>query len=168
VTRTSLPFSRILDRSYPREGPKIAPGNEVDDRGELSGLERESVLEIALLMATANGSTSPEELASLADLVGHLEGTKPLPGALSTRLRSIELRGLGGTVEERVRAIAKTLRRALARELAYKAAYAIRVSDLESNPDEEDLADLLVEALELDEVVPDLENEVNEALMTAR
>jgi hypothetical protein len=166
VTRTSLPFSRILDRSYPRERPKQADGDH-DDRGELSGLERESVLEIALLMATANGSTSPEELSSLADLMGHLEGKRPLSGALTTKLSAIELRGLGGTVEERVRAIAKTLRRALARELAYKAAYAIRVSDLESNPDEEDLADLLIEALNLDEVAADLENEVNEALMTA-
>ena len=55
----------------------------------------------------------------------------------------------------------------IAREIAYKAAYAIRVSDLESNPDEENLADLLIEALGLDEVAPDLENEVNEALMTA-
>lgn len=118
-------------------------------------------------MATANGSTSPEELASLAELVGHLEGKKPLPGALSTRLQSIEHRGIGTTVEERVHAIAKTLRRPLARELAYKAAYAIRVADLESNPDEEDLADLLIEALDLDDVAPDLENEVNEALMTA-
>ena len=166
MTRTTLPFSRILARSFPRERPKAATG-ETADRGELSGLERESVLEIAMLMATANGSTSPEELASLADLVGHLEGKKPLPGTLSTKMSSIEQRGLGATVEERVRAIAKTLRRSLARELAYKAAYAIRVADLESNPDEEDFADLLIEALELDELAADLENEVNEALMTA-
>ncbi len=166
MTRTTLPFSRILDRSCPRERKKTPP-SETDERGELAGLERESLLEIALLMATANGSMSPEELASLADLVAHLEGKKPLPGALSTRLQSIELRGLGTTVEERVRAIAKTLHRPLARELAYKAAYAIRVADLESNPDEEDLADLLIEALDLDDVAGDLENEVNEALMTA-
>lgn len=162
MTRTTLPFSRILDRSYPRARAKT---DAADDRAELSGLEREGILEIAMLMATANGSTSPEELSSLADLVGHLDGKKPLPGVLSTKLTSIEQRGIGGTVEERVQAIAKTLRRALARELAYKAAYAIRVADLESNPEEEDLADLLIEALSLDEVAADLENEVNEALM---
>jgi tellurite resistance protein len=168
VTRTSLPFSRILDQSCPRERPKAASqGAGADDRGDLSGLEREGVLEIALLMATANGSTSPEELASLADLLGHLEGKQPLPGVLSKKLGSIEQRGLGSTVDERVRAIAKTIPRPLARELAYKAAYAIRVADLESNPEEEDMADLLIEALDLDGVAADLENEVNEALMTA-
>jgi hypothetical protein len=165
VTRTSLPFSRILDRTRPREPGNAGPDAGNDDRSELTGLERESVLEIALLMATANGTTSPEELASLADLVGHFDGKKPQPGALSKKLAGIEQRGIGTTVEERVHAIAKTLRRPLARELAYKAAYAIRVGDLESNPDEEDLSDLLVEALHLDEVAGDLESEVNEALI---
>jgi hypothetical protein len=172
VTRTTLPFGRILDRSLerrktPQEDAYRAPAGAagVDDRRELDPAERESVLEIALLMATANGSTSPEELSSLADLVAHLEGTRPQPGALSTKMNAIEKRGIGSTVEERVRAIAATLTRLLPRELAYKAAYAIRVSDLESNPDEEDLADLLVEVLALDDLVADLENEVNEALI---
>jgi hypothetical protein len=172
VTRTTLPFARILDRSLERrrgttDGAyrNTAETADLHDRRELDAAEREAVLEIALLMATANGSTSPEELSSLGDLVAHLEGTHPSPGALSTKMNAIEKRGIGGTVEERVRAIAATLRRVLARELAYKAAYAIRVSDLESNPDEEDLADLLIDALELGEHAADLENEVNEALM---
>ena len=175
MTRTTLPFARILDcslerRKTPQDGayrasarPSDVPG--VDDRRALDAAERDSVLEIALLMATANGSTSPEELSSLADLVAHLEGARPLPGQLSTKLNAIEKRGIGGTVEERVRAIAATLTRLLPRELAYKAAYAIRVSDLESNPAEEDLADLLIEVLALDDLSADLENEVNEALM---
>lgn len=175
MTRTTLPFARILDCSLERRktpqdgayrasaGPSDMPG--VDDRRALDAAERDSVLEIALLMATANGSTSPEELSSLADLVAHLEGARPLPGQLSTKLNAIEKRGIGSTVEERVRAIAATLTRLLPRELAYKAAYAIRVSDLESNPDEEDLADLLIEVLALDDLSADLENEVNEALM---
>jgi hypothetical protein len=172
VTRTTLPFARILDRSLERRKTpqnasyRVAAGSpDLDDRGELDPAERDGVLEIALLMATANGSTSPEELASLADLVAHLEGSRPQPGQLSTKMNAIEQRGIGGTVEERVRAIAGTLPRLLPRELAYKAAYAIRVSDLESNPDEEDLADLLIEVLGLDDLAADLENEVNEALM---
>lgn len=172
MTRTTLPFARILDRSLERrKSPQEAAyrasagAADVDDRRELDPAERDSVLEIALLMATANGSTSPEELSSLADLVAYLEGSRPLPGQLSTKMNAIEQRGIGGTVEERVRAIAATLHRLLPRELAYKAAYAIRVSDLESNPDEEDLADLLIEVLALDDLAADLENEVNEALM---
>ena len=56
--------------------------------------------------------------------------------------------------------------RMVARELAYKAAYAIRVGDLESNPDEEELSEILVEALGLGEIAVDLESEVNEALIT--
>jgi tellurite resistance protein len=180
VTRTTLPFARILDpaldrapkdaldrRKTPQEAAYRAAAGEVgvDDRSALTPAERDSVLEIALLMATANGSTSPDELSSLADLVAHLEGARPAPGQLSTKMNAIEKRGIGGTVEERVRAIAATLQRRLPRELAYKAAYAIRVSDLESNPDEEDLADLLIEVLALDDLAADLENEVNEALM---
>ena len=172
MTRTTLPFARILDRTLERRKTAqnaayrvSASAADTDDRRELDAAERDSVLEIALLMATANGSTSPEELSSLADLVAHLEGTRPLPGQLSTKMNAIEKRGLGGTIEERVRAIAGTLKRDLPRELAYKAAYAIRVSDLESNPDEEDLADLLIEVLALEDVAADLENEVNEALI---
>ncbi|MDB4938917.1 MAG: hypothetical protein JWP87_5889 [Labilithrix sp.] len=164
MTRTTLPFGRILDGSQDRHSS--AGTGENADRHALDAAEREAVLEIALLMATANGSTSPEELASLGDLVAHLEGKRPGPGELSTKMNAIEQRGVGGTIEERVRAIAATLKRGLARELAYKAAYTIRVSDLESNPDEEDLADLLIEALELGDLAADLENEVNEALMS--
>lgn len=54
----------------------------------------------------------------------------------------------------------------MAREPAYKAAYAIRVGDLESNPDEEELGEILVEALGLGDLTADLESEVvNEALV---
>lgn len=123
------------------------------------------MIEVALLMASANGDTSPEELDSVADLVGHLRGKRPLPGQLSTLMAAIEKRGLGSSVEERVRAIASSLKRPVARELAYKAAYAIRVSDLESNPDEEDLGEILVDALKLGDLAADLESEVNEALI---
>ena len=119
-------------------------------------------------MATANGSTSPEELASLADLVGHLEGKKPLPGALSTRLGVHRAarpgrHGRGARPRDRQDAAQGVSRASSPTRRRTRSAS----SDLESNPDEEDLADLLVEALELDEIAADLENEVNEALMTA-
>jgi tellurite resistance protein len=161
VTRTSLPFARILDVTIPR----AKSGEEKPDRSALSDAEKECVVEIALLMATANGDTSPEELESVADLVAHVRGKRPMPGQLGALLATIEKRGLGSSVEERVRAIATSLTRPLARELAYKAAYAIRVADLESNPDEEDLSEILVDALGLSDLAPDLESEVNEALI---
>ena len=176
MTRTTLPFARILDLTIVRATPAgdsleqvpyrtPAESAAAQDRSALKDDEKDSVIEVAMLMATANGDTSPDELASLADLVAHLLGNRPASGQLTTWMTAIEKRGLGGSAEERVRAIATTLKRPLARELAYKAAYAIRVSDLEANPDEEDLGDILVEALELGELVADLESEVNEALI---
>lgn len=174
VTRTTLPFARILDLSIPRAGTAYRTpqeGAEADDRSSLTGPEREAVLEIAVLMASANGNTSLEELDSLADLVAHLRGARPLPGELGDILKNIEKRDTSPSVEERVHAIAATLARTaggsrrLVRELAYKAAYAIRVADLESNPDEEELGEILVEALGLGDLAADLESEVNEALV---
>jgi hypothetical protein len=162
VTRTTLPFDRILNLAIARAR---AAGSDDVDRSPLSAAEIESVLEIALTMATANGNTSPEELDSLADLVAHLRGKRPGPGELGGIMNAIQARDVSASVEERVKVIAKTLHRSVARELAYKAAYAIRVADLESNPDEEELGEILVEALALGDLAADLENEVNEALI---
>lgn len=175
MTRTTLPFPRILNLSVSRPKSEGIPGAQAfptpgaspleDDRGPLNETERDGILEIALLMATANGATSPDELASLADLVAHLRGRRPAPGELGTIMNAIHARDVSASVEERVRVVAATMPRKLARELAYKAAYAIRVADLESNPDEEELGEILVETLGLVELAPELEGEVNEALV---
>jgi len=170
VTRTTLPFARILDPAQSTQArtksDDAAPDRAVvDDRGPLNQTERESLLEIALLMATANGATSSDELDSLADLVEHLRGKRPQPGELGTIMQAILARDVSASVEERVRVVAATMPRTLARELAYKAAYAIRVGDLESNPDEEELSEILVEVLGLGDLAADLESEVNEAMI---
>ena len=54
---------------------------------------------------------------------------------------------LGGaaSIGERVRAAAANLSRATARELAYKAVYAVAVFDLETNPEERELENLVIE-----------------------
>lgn len=176
MTRAALPFARILDASLARPASPApaaqgeayrAPAGSPDanDRGPLTAAEREIVLEIAVLMASANGATSLEEVDSLTALVAHLRGKRPQPGELGAVLRRVEERGASASVEERVRALAATLPRWVARELAYKAAYAVRVADLESNPDEEELGEILVEALQLGDLAADLESEVNEALI---
>ena len=90
---------------------------------------------------------------------------KAEPEELVAAISAVFTSLVGRMVLGRVQRIAATLTRLLPRELAYKAAYAIRVSDFESNPAEEDLADLLIEVLALDDLAADLENEVNEALM---
>lgn len=127
----------------------------------LTSDEIDPVLEIAYAMANANGHASFDELESFRALVKHVS-----PGAEMTKL----LDALGAafdkaeSVEERVRAAAAKLGRPEAREAAYKAAYTIAVFDLETNEEERDLDDLLVEVLGLSSRVNDLEAEVNEAL----
>jgi hypothetical protein len=59
--------------------------------------------------------------------------------------------GSAVTIGERVRAAAASLSRVTARELAYKAVYAVAVFDLETNPEERELEELVIEVLGLDE-----------------
>ncbi|HEY8076473.1 MAG TPA: TerB family tellurite resistance protein [Labilithrix sp.] len=129
--------------------------------GSLRDEEIDATLELAFLMAKADGDASFDELESFRALVKHLQPsasmTELLDG-LDERLDAAE------SIEERARACAKKLGRPEAREAAYKAVYTIAVYDLETNEEERDLDDLLVEILDLDARVDDLEREVNEAL----
>ena len=60
-------------------------------------------------MATANGTTSPDEFDSLADLVAYLRGQRPQAGELGTIMKAIDARDVSARVEERVRVVAATL-----------------------------------------------------------
>ncbi len=129
--------------------------------GSLKGEEIDATIELAFLMAKADGDASFDELESFRALVKHLRpGTNmtELLDSLDERLDAAE------SIEERARACVAKLTRPEAREAAYKAVYTIAVYDLETNEEERDLDDLLVEILELDARVDDLEREVNEAL----
>ena len=100
-------------------------------------------LELAFLMANANGDASPDELEAFRALVTHLRPDADI-GALLEELGD----KLGaGSIGERVRAAAANLTRETARERAYKAVYAVAVFDLETNPDERELEDLILEVL---------------------
>ena len=129
---------------------------------ELTPDEIEAILAIGYAMANANGHASLDELESVKSLSKHLRpGVQVGP----------TLEALAGSVDEAeslgdfVRGAAKKLERASARDAAYKAAYAIAVFDLETNEDERELDDLLIEVLGLDARVDQLEADVNEALM---
>jgi tellurite resistance protein len=129
-----------------------------------AGLGREeidAVFEIAYAMANADGSASFDELESFRALVKHLQpnaNVADLLDALSARFDAAE------SIEARVRDAAARLTRLEARDAAYKAAYTIAVFDLETNEEERELDDLLIEVLGLSTRADDLEAQVNDAL----
>lgn len=141
---------------------RVLPVPSAEAGGPLGREEIEAVLEIGYAMANANGHASFDELDSFRALVKHLS-----PGADMNAL----LEQLGAAFdaaespEARVRATASKLGRPAAREAAYKAAYTIAVFDLETNEEERELDELLVEVLGLASRVGDLEADVNEALL---
>lgn len=155
MTKRTANFARVLSSS------NAGSGEAGSDKGPLHGAEIDAVIELAYLMANADGDASFDELDSFRQLVKHLKPDakiSDLLDSLSAKLDKAE------SIEERVRAAAKDLARPAARELGYKAAYTIAIFDLETNEEERDLDDLLVEVLGLSGRVDELEAEVNEAL----
>ncbi len=130
--------------------------------GALRDDEVEAVLEIGYAMANANGHASFDELESFRALVKHLSPAADLNALLEKLGAAFDK---AESPEERVRAAAAKLGRPAAREAAYKAAYTIAVFDLETNEEERDLDELLIEVLDLTTRVDELEAEVNEALL---
>ncbi len=159
-------FARILavvgDR--PRDEAGGAYRTRPAQTDQLGIDEAEAIVGIAFHMVHADGEVKEDEQHALDALVRHLGRT-----ADEASLRKLVAR-LGkeahDDVEEKVRALAATLRRPIARETAYKAAYALRVWDLDASPDEDELDDILVDALDLaEDLAGDLASEVNEALL---
>lgn len=134
-----------------------------DETGPLRGAEIDAVIELGFLMASANGDASFDELDAFRALVKYLKPNAIIGTTLDELTAKLDA---AESIEARVRALAPLLARPVARDLAYKAAYTIAVFDLETNEDERDLDDLLVEVFALSDRVEDLEAEVNEALST--
>jgi hypothetical protein len=129
---------------------------------ELTPAEIDGVLALGYAMANANGHASFDELESVRALAKHVR-----PGVAVATILDGLASALDGaeSIGDYVRAVAARLERDVAREAAYKAAYAIAVFDLETNEDERELDDLLIEVLKLSSRVDQLEADVNEALM---
>ncbi len=155
MTKRTPSFERILT---PSDTPNPEP---TDDRGVLRGAEIDAVIELGYLMANADGDASFDELESFRALVKYLKPSAKVGDVLDELAEKLEK---AESIEERVRALAPHLTRATARELAYKAVYTIAVFDLETNEEERDLDDLIVEVLGLDKRVDELESEVNTAM----
>lgn len=138
-----------MDRRSPDFARILAPATQKSDGGfaSLRANEIDAVIELGFLMANANGDASLDELESFRALVKYLkpgEDVGRLLDSLSERLDGAE------SFEQRVRATAEHLTRPTARELAYKAVYAVAVFDLETNEEERDLEELIIEVLGLD------------------
>jgi tellurite resistance protein len=153
MTHRTPNFARVL-------APSSARG---EDNGPLRGDEIDAVLEIAYAMANANGDASVDELESFRALVKHLKPAASVADLLDAFGDALDK---AESIEERVRAAAAHLKRPAAREAAYKVAYTVAVFDLETNEEERELDELLIEILGLSSRVDDLENEVNLALST--
>jgi len=130
--------------------------------GSFPPAEADGILAVGFAMANANGDASFEELDAFRALVKHVR-----PGvAVMEVLDDLGARlDAAGSIEAFVRAVAPTLGPE-GKDAAYKAACVIAVFDLETNEDERDLDDLLVEVLGLGARAGDLELAVNEALST--
>jgi hypothetical protein len=126
--------------------------------------EARSILGIAFEMATVDGPMTGDERVFYGALIEYVAQRVGRDAAVEA---SESVAVLSGTPEDRVRLHAGSLVRLSARVLAYKVAYALRVWDLEANPSEEQLDELLVEALELGDLSKELAGEVNGLLMEA-
>src|SRR4051794_21876327 len=115
MERRTPDFARVLTAVSQKPGGDYTP---------LRGEEIDGVLELAFLMANANGDASPDELEAFRGLVKHLKPEANVGGLLESlgdKLDGAESIGV------RVRAAAAALKREVARELAYKAVYAVAV-----------------------------------------
>lgn len=126
--------------------------------------EADALLEIAYLAIFADHRLSDEELSAFRGVVGRLRGTEPSAKAIDSLLDAFRSRAEGVDADERLRALAKPLSPAV-REVAYKVAYALGLSDMDSSDEEFEFDLQLVDALELsNDRAEDLADEVMELL----
>jgi tellurite resistance protein len=159
MTKRTPNFERIL-AWHPRAGSE-----ELDDGGPLVPPETDAVISLAYLMATADDDVSDDESHAFRALLDYLAGDdaaeKQRLEALAKRLANPQ-----ASFEQRAKTAASTLRRPSAKDRAYKAAYTVRIWDLESNPEEDRYDDMLVAALGLrDDDAAELAQQVNEAII---
>jgi len=139
-----------MERRTPNFARILAPATQRGDGdfATLRGEEINAVIELGFMMVNANGDASLDEIESFRALAKYLTPGADVAALLdqySDKLDRAE------SFEVLVRAAAKHLTRETARELAYKAVYAVAVFDLETNEEERELEDLIVEVLGLDD-----------------
>ena len=155
-----------MDRRTPNFARILAPASMRGDGdfASLRGEEIGAVMELGFMMVNANGDASLDELESFRALVKYLDPSADVASLLDSYSEKLDK---AESFEERVRMAAGLLSRKTSRELAFKAVYAVAVFDLETNPEERELEDLIVEVLGLPEArANELALEVTQALST--
>lgn len=140
----------------------------VEDGSTLTAAEVDAIVTLAQLMVIADDRVTDDEFDVFEALTGHLAAGD----AAATKRIAALVQKLDDAprdpenMEARTRKAASALTRPSAKAIGYKAAYLTRVWDLDANPDEDDLDDLVIEALALSpDEAKELAQQVNEALM---
>jgi hypothetical protein len=122
--------------------------------------EGDAILEIAYLAIFADHRLSDDEIAAFRGVVGRIRGAVPSPAQTDALLDQLRAAVEGKDPDEQLRALAGPLSPP-AREVAYKVAYALGLSDMDSSDEEFEFDLQLVDALELsNDRAEDLADEV--------
>ena len=123
---------------------KILPAKPV-----ASAEHADTILEIAYLMTAVDGRLGDEELEAYREVVTRVRGKAATLEDVDTLLNRFAGNVGPSEIGDRVRVIAPKLPEEL-RDLTFKIAMALTLVDLDSSRDEEELNDVLIEALGLD------------------
>jgi hypothetical protein len=157
-------LERILvassDRS-PRDGAAYRVA--ADSAEEITVDEATAVLGIVWGMANVGSVITNEETHFYEALIEYLAKRGNRDAVIDA---AEQVKTLSGALEDLARLHAAALRRPSIREIAYKAAYMMRLWDLETNPKEEEFDAFLLEVLDLRTLGEELAGEVNALLMS--
>ena len=135
-------FTKIVDTVYER----FAPGYR-DSGGGLTPAEAELVVAIAQLAVVADRVEDRDELALFDQLAGHVYAH----ARIATTPPTLEPVEDDDQRLDQLRTHAAQLQGKAAGALAYSIAYILTISDMDLDPDEGEILDVLREALGLDE-----------------
>ena len=140
-------------------------------QGDFTDAETDAILEVAYLTTAADGRLSDEENESFRAIAARMRGmasgtpVEVSDPSLDALFERYAMRSDHADIGARLKDLRGALQRPVARDLAYKVAYAMSLCDLETGDAEDELDDLLVAALDLDDESADaLAGEVYEAL----
>jgi tellurite resistance protein len=110
----------------------------------------DALLELAFLVTAADGRLAAEEATAFRELMGRVRGQNVSDDDVGTLYQQFTSRLEGSTCADRVRVIAPKLPTDL-REPAFRVAMALALIDRDASPHEDELIDVLFQALALDE-----------------
>lgn len=110
----------------------------------------ETLLELAFLMASADGRLADEELAAFRKLIAVVRGRAPSDAEIGDLVQRFSSHVEQTAIPERVRQLAPTLPPSL-REDAFRIGMGLALVDRDADDDEDALMGVLYESLGLDE-----------------